>query len=143
MNPMCSPAGDDGDHGNSSGQEGTALSLGAQVSQEGSRHAAEEVSFQRGDADGSRGALVGNQDEAAIVPSLQRHLRNNGDTHAGRNHAQDAAELAALKNDLRQYAGAFADVDSGIAEAVIVAQEQKRLFPELLHSHAALARQTM
>src|SRR5215469_8993976 len=52
-------------------------------------------------------------------------------------HSQNAAELPALEHDLRKHPGTFADLDSGVAEAMVIAQEQEGLVAQLLHHHAA------
>jgi hypothetical protein len=73
-----------------------------------------------------RGGIV-NAHEAAPRLFLNGHFRNDGNPHASAHHAQKAAELAALKNNLRVQTGPIARRNGCIAEAVAIAQEQKGL----------------
>ena len=50
---------------------------------------------------GPNGARVGKRDEAAARPLLDGHLRNDRNSEARANHAENAAELTALENYLR------------------------------------------
>ena len=77
-------------------------------------------------SDGANGLVIGDADIAAWRFFLEGHFRNDGNTHARADHAKQAAELAAFKNDLRMEACAVAGGNGGIAEAVAVAQEQER-----------------
>jgi len=42
--------------------------------------------------------MVGQRHKAAAAAFLERHRRSNGYAQAGTDHAEDAAELATLKN---------------------------------------------
>jgi hypothetical protein len=53
------------------------------------------------------------------------HFRNDGDAHTGADHAEKAAELATLKNNLGMKARAIAGGDGGVAKAVAVAEKQE------------------
>ena len=101
-------------------------------------HTGQEPAFKSNHAHGPRGAVIGNQHKTAIRPVLQRHLRNNRNSQSGPHHAQDAAELSRLKDDARQKPGPFAYLHGGLAEAMIVAQEQKRLFTQFIQQQGAL-----
>jgi hypothetical protein len=65
--------------------------------------------------------------KAAARFLVDGHFRNDRNTHARTDHAEQAAELATLKNNLRMQACAITCRDRGIAEAVPIAQEKKRL----------------
>lgn len=58
---------------------------------------------------------------------LDGHRRNNGNAESCSYHTKDAAELAALKNNVGLEAGAAAGGYRRFTEAVTVAQEQKRV----------------
>ncbi len=77
-------------------------------------------------ADGANGLVIGDADVAAWRFFLDGHFGNDGNAHAGADHAEKTAELAAFKNDLRMEARAIAGRNSSIAETVAVAQEQER-----------------
>src|SRR5580693_6367953 len=78
----------------------------SQVCQESVVHACERAPAEDDSADGARGLIVGDADVAAASALFDGHFRNDGDAHAGANHAEDAAELAALEDDLRIDPGA-------------------------------------
>ena len=77
-------------------------------------------------ADGANGLVIGDADVAAWRFFLDGHFGNDGNAHAGADHAEKTAKLAAFKNDLRMEARAVAGRDGSIAETVAVAQEQER-----------------
>jgi len=83
-----------------------------------------------------RGGIV-NAGESAPGLLVDRHFRNDGDAHSRSHHAEKAAELAALKNNLRMEAGAVARRDGGVAEAVAVAKQQKGLGAEVFQRESA------
>src|SRR6202030_187561 len=68
---------------------------------------------------------------AAAGILLDGHFGNDGDAHAGAHHVQEAGELAALENDLWIDASAAAGGYRGVAKAVAIAQEQKRVGAEI------------
>lgn len=68
---------------------------------------------------------------------LDGHFRDNGNAHASAHHAQDAAELATLENDLRMEARAVAGGDRGVPETVAVAQQEKWLFAKIAQGQRA------
>lgn len=74
-------------------------------------------------ADGARGAGVGEGNVDAGGFFVEGHFGDQGDAHAGRDHAEEAAELATFEGDLRVQAGAIAGCESVFAEAVAVAEE--------------------
>ena len=78
-------------------------------------------------SDRARGCRIVDTNKAASRFFVDGHFRHDGDAHAGSHHAEEAAELAALKYNLRVEAGTVARRDGGIAEAVAVAQKQKGL----------------
>jgi hypothetical protein len=54
------------------------------------------------------------------------HFRNDGNSHACTDHAEQTTELATFKNNLGMKASAIAGGDGGIAKAVAVAEKQER-----------------
>ena len=88
-------------------------------------------------ADGPCGFVVGDSDITAISALLDRHFGNNRYAHAGSNHAEDTAELAALEDDLRMDSRTVASGNGGVAEAVPVAKEQKRFLAEIFQGNGA------
>lgn len=77
-------------------------------------------------ADGANRLVIGDADIAAWRFFLDGHFRNDGNAHARAYHAEQAAELAAFKNDLRMETCAVAGRNGGIPETVAIAQEQER-----------------
>ena len=59
-------------------------------------------------ADGANGLVIGDADVAAWRFFLDGHFGNDGNAHAGTDHAEKTAKLAAFKNDLRMEARAVA-----------------------------------
>jgi len=88
--------------------------------------ARERAATEEDDADGAKGSIIGDADKAAKRLFLDGHFGNDGNAHAGANHAEKAAELAAFENDLRMETRAVAGSNGGIAETVAVAQEKER-----------------
>ena len=98
----------------------------------GQRTAAEDDGADRA----CRGGIV-NAHEAAPRLFVDGHFRNDGDAHARSHHAEKAAELATLKNNLRVKTGAVARRDGSIAEAMAIAQQQKRLGAQVFERERA------
>ena len=108
------------------------------VRQEGVMRAMKEQSSSENDrADSACGGGIIDAHETASRFLFDSHFRNDGDAHSGADHAEKAAELAALKNNLWMQAGSIARRDGGIAEAVAVAQEKKGLGAQVLESKRA------
>jgi hypothetical protein len=76
-------------------------------------------------ADGAGSLLIGNVNVTACRFSLDGHFRNDRNTHSRANHAEQAAELAAFKDNLRVKTRAVAGSDSGVSEAMAIAQQQE------------------
>jgi len=89
--------------------------------------AGEGSSAENDATDGTCGVLIGNSHVAATCLLVDGHLGNEGNAHAGAYHAQEAAELATLKDNLRMQADAIAGSNSVIAEAVTIAEQEERL----------------
>jgi len=77
-------------------------------------------------ADGANSLVIGDADVAAWRFFLDGHFGNDGNAHAGSDHAEKTAELSAFENNLRMEARAVAGGNGGIAETVAVAQKQER-----------------
>jgi len=92
-------------------------------------------------ADGARGVVIGQGDVGAVGLSFDRHLGNKGDTHACGDHAEQAAELAAFKDDLRVETRAIAGGESVFAEAVAITEEKEWLRTQVLQSDRTTARE--
>lgn len=99
--------------------------------------AGERASAENEGADGARGGGIVESHKAAARFFLDGHLRNDGDSHAGSHHTKKAAELAALKNNLRVEAGAVARRDGGIAETVAIAEQKKGLRAQVFERQRA------
>src|SRR5260370_986885 len=95
-----------------------------------------ERSCVKGDrADGACGTLVPERNEAAATPFLKGHRRNNRHSETRAHHTQDAAELAAFKNDLWLKPSAFARRHSRFAEAMTITEQEKRIVVSLGELH--------
>jgi hypothetical protein len=88
-------------------------------------NARERAPAENDSANGARSFIVGDAHITAAGVFLDGHFGNDGDAHAGANHAEDAAELAALEDDLRINPCAVASGNGGVTEAVPVAKEQE------------------
>ncbi len=66
--------------------------------------------------------FIGDPHVAALRFFLDGHFRDDGNSHAGADHAEQAAELATFENDLRMQTRAIAGGNGGIAETVAVTQ---------------------
>src|SRR5882762_6324578 len=93
---------------------------------EGAVRAGERAAAKEDGADGANRLVIRNADVVAWRFFLDGHFGNDGNAHAGADHAEKTAELPAFKNDLRMEARAVAGRNGGIAETVAVAQEQER-----------------
>src|SRR5216683_870065 len=89
--------------------------------------AAQRSSVQGDRPGGSRGTLVPERNEAAATPFLKGHRRNNRHSETRAHHTQDAAELAAFKNDLWLKPSAFARRHRRFAEAMTITEQEKRI----------------
>src|SRR5258708_35428714 len=94
-------------------------------------------SVQRDCANRPRGALILKRNEAASAPPLDRHCRDNRNTEPGAHHTQNAAELTALKNDIGLQPGPAARRHRRFAEAMAIAQKEKRLISQLAKRNRA------
>src|SRR5579859_3549943 len=106
-------------------------------------HPAQVTATKSSDADGAGGAIVRDEDGVAVRALLQRHFGNDRDSQPGADHGQDAGELAALEDDVRQHAGALAGLKGGLPKAVVFAQQEERIIAQLLELQLALFRQRM
>ena len=82
-------------------------------------------------ADGADGVIVGETDVRAGGFFVDGHFRDDGDAHAGGDHAEQAAELSAFEGDLRMEARAIACGQRVFAEAVAVAEKKKGLIAQI------------
>src|SRR6266704_3485130 len=82
--------------------------------------------------DGSLGLTVRNANVSTRLPLVYGHLGDNGDSHTGAHHAENAAELATLKNNLRIEARAITCGDGGVPEAVSIPEKKERFSAEIL-----------
>jgi len=113
----------------------------AEVRQESMVQARERAAAEDDGADGAGGFVVGDADVAAAGIFLDGHLGNDGNAHSCADHAEDAAELAALKNDLWMEASAVTGGHGGVAKAVAVAQKKERLLAKILEGERTAARE--
>ena len=77
-------------------------------------------------ADGAGSLFVGDEHVTARRTLFDDHFRNDGNTHACTDHAEQATELTAFENNLGMEARTIAGGDCGIAKAVAVAEQQER-----------------
>ena len=94
--------------------------------------AGEGAAAQPDSADGANGVIVGEADVGARRFIVDGHFWHDRNTHAGRDHAEKAAELAAFEDDLRMEARAIAGGEGVFAEAVAVAKKQKGFGTKIL-----------
>src|SRR5580698_5636306 len=90
-------------------------------------HAIEASAAQYSCDDGSRGACVADAHVTAAGVAIDRHLRNQRHPDARRDHAEQAAELAAFERDFGSDTCARAGIDAEVAKTVTVAQHHERL----------------
>lgn len=94
-------------------------------------------------ADDANGLAVRDAYVTASSALLHGHFWNDGHAHSRADHAQNAAELAALENNLRMQARAIACRDGGIPETMAVAQEKKRFRSKILKRERAAVGERM
>src|SRR5580692_3569736 len=82
--------------------------------------------------DSARSLSVTEAHVSAAEVAVDSHFRDERDTDAGRNHAQETAELAAFKGDVRRNPGTGAGPEAEIPETVAVAQHDERFPAEIL-----------
>ena len=100
--------------------------MGAKVGEKAEVGAGKGTAAENYGADGAGSFGVGDAHVAAGRCFLDGHFWNDGNAHACADHAEEAAELAALENDLRMKTGAIASGDGGITKTMAVAEEQER-----------------
>ena len=71
-------------------------------------------------ADGAGSLLIRDVHVTAWRFSFDGHFRNDGDAHSRADHAEQAAELTAFKNNLRVKTRAVAGRDNGVSEAMAI-----------------------
>ena len=74
---------------------------------------------------------VGDADEAAGLGFVDGHFGDEGDSHAGADHGEEAGEVAAFEDDAGVETGAVAGGDGGFAEAVAIAKEKEWIAAEV------------
>ncbi len=94
-------------------------------------------------ANGSRGLTVSNPNIMAGLALVYSHLGNDGDAHTGAHHTEDAAELAALENNLGIEAGAIACGDGRVPETVSIAEKEKGFGTEILERERIVATESV
>jgi len=87
------------------------------------------------------GLGVGDADEAAGFGFVDGHFGDEGDAHACADHGEEAGEVATFEDDARVEAGAVAGGDSGVAEAVAVAEKEEGIAAEIGELHFGAARE--
>ena len=90
-----------------------------------------------GGADGAGGVGIGDAHVATAGSFVDGHFGDDRNTHAGADHAEQTAELAAFENNLRLKAGTVAGGDGGVAEAVAIAEEEEGFGAEVFESEGA------
>ena len=91
--------------------------------------------------DGAGGFVVGDADVAAAWVLFDGHFRNDRHAHARADHAEDAAELAALENNLRVEPRAIASGNGGIAKTVAISQQKERFLAKVLEGESTAPRE--
>jgi hypothetical protein len=99
----------------------------------------ERTSAEDDSADGSRGLTIRNANVTAGLALVYGHLGDDGDAHTGAHHAEDAAELAALENNLGIEPGAIACSDGRVPEAVSIPEKKERFGAEILERKRTVA----
>jgi hypothetical protein len=89
------------------------------------------------------GALVGDGKEATPGVRGDRHLRHDGNPHAGGDHCQDGFELAAFEGHVEPKAGAAAGRERVLPETVVFLHQQEGVPLDLPQVHAGLCCQAM
>src|ERR1700687_3166465 len=107
------------------------------MGEEGVVRTGERAAAEDNRADGAGGWFVGDVYVTARRILFDGHFRNDGDTHAGADHAEKTAELAAFKNNLGMKARTIAGGDGGVAKAVAIAQQQEGFGAEVFQEERA------
>ena len=105
--------------------------------------ASEGATAKDGHADSTNSLFIGDADVAALRLFLDGHFRDDRNSHARADHAEKTAELAAFENDLRMEPRAITGGDGRIAKTVAVAQQKKRLLPEITQRDRPAAGESM
>lgn len=82
--------------------------------------------------DSAYGMSIGDADVGAAGFFVDGHFRNDGYTHAGSHHVDQAAELATFENNPGMESSAVTSGDGVFAETMAVAQEKERLEAKFL-----------
>jgi hypothetical protein len=114
-------------------------SRAAQAPKKGELDTSERTSAEDDSADGSRGLTIRNANVTAGLALVYGHLGDDGDAHTGAYHAEDAAELAALENNLGIEPGAIACSDGRVPEAVSIPEKKERFGAEILERKRTVA----
>src|SRR5712671_5070469 len=116
-------------------------SRAAQAPKKGKLDTSERTSAEDDSADGSCGLTIRNANVTAGLALVYGHLGDDGDAHTGAHHAEDAAELAALENNLGIEPGAIACGDGRVPETMSIAEKKERLGTEILERERIMATQ--
>ena len=76
-------------------------------------------------ADGARSLFIGDRDVPTGRILFDGHFRNDGDAHAGTDHAEKTAELSAFENNLGMKTSAIAGGDGSVSKTVAITKEQE------------------
>jgi hypothetical protein len=116
---------------------------GAQVRQESVVGARERAAAENDSADRACSFVVSDSHKVAVRVLFDGHFWNNRNPHAGPNHAEDAAELAALEDDLWIDSRPVACGNGGVTEAMAVPKKQEWFLVEILQRNGAPIRECM
>ena len=105
--------------------------------------AGERAATETDGTDGADSVFVGQADVCAVGFFVGGHLGHDRNTHAGSHHAEQAAELAAFKHNLRMEARAIAGRQSIFAKAVAVSQEEEGLRTEVSQGESRQPREAV
>ena len=86
------------------------------------------------------GLGVGNADEATGAGFVDSHFGDEGNSHAGSDHGEEAGEMAAFEDHARIEVGAITGGDGGIAEAVAVTEKEEWIVAKICELHGGTAR---
>ena len=95
------------------------------MGKEGLVGTAERATAQDYCADGAGSLFVSDGNVTARRILFDDHFRNDGNSHACTDHAEQTAELATFENNLGMKASAIAGGDGGVTKAVAVAEKQE------------------
>lgn len=101
------------------------------MGEEGAGAAVEGAAAKNYGGDGTLGLGIGDADETARFGFVHGHFRDEGNSHAGADHGEEAGEVAAFEDDAGGEAGAVAGGDGGFAEAMAVAKEKEWIAAEI------------